>query len=202
MCLCVGMWLWVQVLTETKKHRILMELVIGGGKLSDVGAGNLSSLQEQCALSTEPSLQHLFSPSSFLCDRASCHQGGLELLIFLCPTSKFLITRASHRCKCYSSEGKGFPFDSVTALKGKASPVEMLELWGKRFPQWRHCSIWEGKFPLWKCCSSEGEGSERKDFLAVRSWGIPQSHAAQQASHRNLLGNEPKKVAASALTGD
>lgn len=114
--------------TETKKHRILMELAIGGGKLSDVGAGNLSSLQEECALSTEPSLQHIFPLLFFLCDRASCHQGGLELLIFLCPTSKFLITHVSHHCKCYSSEGKGFPCDSVTALKGKASPVEMLEL--------------------------------------------------------------------------
>lgn len=189
MCPCVGMWLWVQVPTETKKHWILMELVIGGGKLSDVGAGNLSSLQEQCALSTEPSLQHLFSPSFFLCDKASCHQGGLELLIFLSPTSKFLITRVSHHCKCYSSEGKGFPWDSVTALKGKASPVEMLELWGKRFSQWRHCSIWEGKFPLWKCCSSEGEGFPNGSVAALKGKTSWQSEAGEY--HKVTLHNKP-----------
>lgn len=46
-------------------------------------------------------------------------------------------------------------------------------------------------------CPKHWVNSEEKDFLAVMSQGIPQSHITPQTSHKRFIGRDTKTVAAS-----
>lgn len=72
-------------------------------------------------------------------------------------------------CKSYSRSL------SVAALKGKASPTKVL-------------SAPAGKVSQCKCCSSEEKG-----ILAIGSQGTPESHTAQQTSHKRFTEREKSR---------
>jgi hypothetical protein len=77
---------------------------------------------------------------------------------------------------------------SVAALKGKASPIEVLQLCCGG------CCL--GSFPQSKLQLFLSKATLR-GILAIGSQGIPQSYTAQQTSHKRFIG----RVAASAQAG-
>lgn len=58
---------------------------------------------------------------------------------------------------------------STTGLRGKASPLEVLQFWGKSFP-------------------NGGVTAETKKIPAVGSQGITQNHTQQQTSQKSFIG--------------
>lgn len=75
---------------------------------------------------------------------------------------------------------------SRKALSFSGWPIVSMTLWGKMFP-WCMCHSSEAKGSQYMCYSSEGKG-----MLTAGSWGIPNSHSAQQISHRRCIRKDTK----------
>lgn len=66
--------------------------------------------------------------------------------------------------------------------------MEVLQLWGKRFPQWKFYS----STPVVESFL-QSYSSEEKDILAVESQGILQGCMAQQTSHNRFIKREESR---------
>lgn len=73
---------------------------------------------------------------------------------------------------------------SVAALKGKASPIEVLQLCCGG------CCL--GSFPQSKLQLFLSKATLR-GILAIGSQGIPQSYTAQQTSHKRFIGRDTRR---------